>query len=228
MKMKRSPLWVMAAVWIALGLLLDGYLHCRVRAGTQTGLTNVQVKKIGVVPFFKGRHTAEVGETLNCPLCQLYFKSENISPDSDRMLTEYVQEALESKHGEKVIPLAEVRKAYERIPKDELIDTPRAIATRVGEFLKADLMIVGSVWRYKERVGGALAVQSPASVAFVIYVIEVATGKTVWKAKFDQTQRPLSENILEAKRFLKRGAKWLSANELAQYGVKEIFKGFPL
>jgi hypothetical protein len=89
-------------------------------------------------------------------------------------------------------------------------------------------MIVGTVWRYKERVGGALAVQSPASVAFAIYVIEVATGKTVWKAKFDETQRPLSENILEAKRFLKRGAKWLSANELAQYGVKEIFKGFPL
>lgn len=123
---------------------------------------------------------------------------------------------------------SEVRKAYERIPKDELTDTPRAIATRVGEFLKTDLMIVGTVWRYKERIGGALAVQGPASVAFAIYVIEVATGKTVWKAKFDETQRPLSENILEAKRFLKRGAKWLSANELAQYGVKEIFKGFPL
>jgi len=228
MKMKRLSLWGMAAVWIAQGLLLDGYLHCRVRAGTQTGLTNVQVKRIGVVPFFKGRHTTEGGETLDCPLCQLYFKSENISPDSDQILTQYVQEALESKHGEKAIPLSEVRKAYERIPKDELTDTPRAIATRVGEFLKTDLMIVGTVWRYKERIGGALAVQGPASVAFAIYVIEVATGKTVWKAKFDETQRPLSENILEAKRFLKRGAKWLSANELAQYGVKEIFKGFPL
>ncbi len=67
MKMKRLPLWVMAAVWIALGLLLDGYLHCRVTAITQTGLTNLQVKKIGVVPFFKGRHTTEGGETLNCP-----------------------------------------------------------------------------------------------------------------------------------------------------------------
>ena len=82
---------------------------------------------------------------------------------------------------------SEVRKAYERTPKDELIDTPRAIATRVGELLKADLMIIGTVWRYKERVGGALPVQSPASVAFAIYVIEVATGKTVWKAKFDET-----------------------------------------
>lgn len=103
MKMKRLPLLVVAAVWIAPGLLPDGYLHCRVTAGTQTGLTNVQVKRIGVVPFFKGRHTTEGREMLNCPLCQLYFKSENISPDSDRILTLYVQEALESKHGEKAL-----------------------------------------------------------------------------------------------------------------------------
>jgi len=28
--------------------------------------------------------------------------------------------------------------------------------------------------------------------------------------------------------FIKKGAKWLSADELARYGVREVFKKFPL
>lgn len=38
----------------------------------------------------------------------------------------------------------------------------------------------------------------------------------------------LSENVLDAKAFLKRKGKWLTANELARYGINEIFKKSPL
>ena len=61
-----------------------------------------------------------------------------------------------------------------------------------------------------------------------IYLIEVSSGKTVWKAKFDETQRPMTEDIRGAKEILKKGAKWLSADELARYGINEILKKFPL
>jgi hypothetical protein len=49
----------------------------------------------------------------------------------------------------------------------------------------------------------------------------------LWQAKFDKTQRSLSEDILDARAFFKKGAKWLTADQLARYGVNEIFKKFP-
>jgi hypothetical protein len=65
-------------------------------------------------------------------------------------------------------------------------------------------------------------------VAFTLYLIDVANGRMPWTASFVETQRPLSENILDTRRFLQRGAKWLTADELARWGVKEIRKKSPL
>ena len=61
-----------------------------------------------------------------------------------------------------------------------------------------------------------------------MYLIEVSGGKKVLKARFDETQRPLTEDIRGGKVLLKKGVRWLSADELAGYGVKEAFKKFPL
>ena len=73
-----------------------------------------------------------------------------------------------------------------------------------------------------------MGVESPASVAFAVGLIDVASGKMLWEATFDKTQRSLSEDIRDAPAFFKEGAKWLTAKELARYGVNQIFKKFPL
>ena len=118
-------------------------------------------------------------------------------------------------------------KAYRETPKDEFKDTPLALARRVGKALSANAMMVGTVWKYRDRVGGTRAVESPASVAFAVYLIDVETGEVVWNKDFAQTQRSLFENILRAQSFFDEGGKWLTADELAQNGVKGIFKTFP-
>jgi len=228
MKEKRRCLRVVSTAWIVLVLLVDGHAPCRVVAQPQTPPVGARVERIGVMPFLKGKPGPDAGETLNCPICELYFSKERISSDADQILTRYVQEALENRLGEKVIPLEQTMEVYGRISKDEARDTPRTLARRLGETLGANLVITGTVWRFRDRVPGAVEGDSGASVSFNVYLIDVATGRRLWKAKFDETQRPLSENILGAKRLLKRGAKWLSAKELAHYGVKEIFKKFPL
>jgi hypothetical protein len=228
MRLKRASPWVTSAVWIALWLLVDGYMFCRVTAEPQTGLTSVRVEKIAVMPFLKGKHDSDTGETLNCPICELYFSKERISSDADQILTRYVQEALENRPGVKLIPLEKMIEAYERISKDEAKDTPRTLARRLGKALGANLIITGTVWRFRDRVGDTPGGYSGASVAFSVYLIDVASGGTLWKAKFDETQRPVSENISGVKGLFRRGFKWLSASELAGYGVEEIFKKSPL
>ena len=49
----------------------------------------------------------------------------------------------------------------------------------------------------------------------------------LWNDHFDETQRPLSENLFQLGSFLQRKAKWITANEMAVSGLKDILKSFP-
>ena len=187
----------------------------------------VTLEKIGVMPFFKGSFGSSITESLVCPVCELGYDTQNLTPDCDQVLTRHVQEALEKKHGERVVPQPLVANVYTQLPLDGRRDTPLALSQRVGKILGANLMTVGTVWKYRERKGGSGAVSSPASVAFALHLIEVESGNIIWSKSFVETQRSLSENILNVKAFFEKGAKWLTADELASYGVKEILKEFP-
>ena len=184
-------------------------------------------EKLAVMPFFKGSSGYSITQSLVCPVCELIYDPESLSPDCDKVLTRYVQEAVEKKFGARVLPQPLVAKTYAQIPLNDLQDTALGLSQKVGKLLGADFMAVGSVWKYRERVGGARSVSSPASVAFALHLVEVQSGNIIWSKSFAQTQRSLFENILDAKAFFDQGARWLTADELASYGVKEIIKEFP-
>jgi len=228
MRLKGVAIYVIIAVWCIAGLLVDGYLMNRAAAQSRGEPINIKWEKIGVMPFFKGRRSADTGESVICPVCELSFRSENIKDGADRAITSNVQEALERRYKDKVIALDEVSRVYQEIPRDDTKDTPRSLAQKAGDALGADLMIVGTVWRYRDRIRDPMGPERGASVAFDMYLIEVSSGKTVWKKRFDETQRPLTEDIRGAKVLIKKGARWLSADELARYGVEEVMKKFPL
>ena len=54
----------------------------------------------------------------------------------------------------------------------------------------ADAVIVGRMQRYRERIGDEWGAKSPASVAFVLDLIDVRRGDVIWTARFDETQKP--------------------------------------
>jgi hypothetical protein len=119
-----------------------------------------------------------------------------------------------------------VKEAYEKFVAVNSKSTPRLMAQSLGEALGTDVIILGNVWRYRERDPKAFDPPSGASVAFNIVLLKVETGQRVWKGTFDKTQRTLSDNVLSKGSF-KRVVKWLSVNELARLGVQEVFKNFP-
>ncbi len=94
----------------------------------------------------------------------------------------------------------------------------------VGQQLGADWIVAGGIYRFKERIGGTMSVEAPASVAFDIALINVDTGRLQWTGHFDETQKPLSENILNFGSFVKRQGKWVSAGALARLAMEEMFK----
>jgi hypothetical protein len=224
---KKTSAGLSTALALALGVALLLGVCPGFAEQTDSATPSPALQKIGVMPFFKGSSGYSLAESLVCPVCQLVYDPQSLSPDCDRVLTQYVQEALEKKFRDRVLPQAIVAKTYAQLTLDELRDTPLTLTQTVGKMLGADFMAVGTVWRYRERVGGTRAVSSPASVGFALHLVDVQGGTVIWSKSFVQTQRSLSENILDAKTFFDQGAKWLTADELASYGVKEILKEFP-
>ena len=75
------------------------------------------------------------------------------------------------------------------------------------------------VYRYEERVGGNLGVDKPAGVGFHVHLMENNVLKRVFT--FDEDQQALSENLLNIGKFFRRGAKWLTVEELSRDAINQ-------
>jgi len=133
------------------------------------------------------------------------------------LLARLVYSAMAAMPSWQIVSESETREVAQSIP-------PGADMTRlrtIGEMVYADAVIVGRVERYRERIGNEWGAKSPASVAFVLNLIDIRRGDTVWSARFDETQKPLSENIFAIGQIGERGIRWLSAEQLTGEGVRK-------
>jgi hypothetical protein len=83
-------------------------------------------------------------------------------------------------------------------------------------------VLVCFLYRFHERIGSRYAAEAPASVAFDLYLLRSVDGRVLWQGRFDETQRALSENLLDFNKFMKRKG-WISANDLALAGLDDLF-----
>ena len=73
------------------------------------------------------------------------------------------------------------------------------------------------IYRFQERKGGDFAVDKPAGAGFHMHIMKgTVVGRTF---VFDESQQALSENVLGVGKFIRRGAKWVTVDELAEEGV---------
>ena len=100
------------------------------------------------------------------------------------------------------------------------------LAREAGQQLHYDAVLITEVQRYRTRTGSAYAVDNPASVAFSLKLLAVASGQVIWNADFDQTQQPLFGNILSS-RSTGSGFRWLTAAELAEAGLAKKLNSCP-
>jgi hypothetical protein len=90
-----------------------------------------------------------------------------------------------------------------------------------------DAVLTGVIRRYEDRHGNALLVDRPASVAFDAYLISAGDGAMLWQARFDETQKPLLDNLLLVGRFLQGGGVWQSTDTLTRIGLERVIETFP-
>ncbi len=185
-------------------------------------------ERIAVMPFIKGKNPDTVEETITCPYSSLCFDEQSMKAGADTTLTRMLHSMLDREFGGRVLPLAQAAAAFEILKIDHAKDTPKAVLLNLGNSLKVDYMMAGNVWRYSERVGTSFSVEKPASVAFAVYLVDMKTKKVIWQDSYDETQQALTENLFNVKDFFKQGAQWLTADELARFGMEKMFKDFPL
>jgi hypothetical protein len=137
--------------------------------------------------------------------------------EPNELLARLVYSAIVSMSKWQIVSESEVREVAQTV-------APGGGTTRlrkIAEMVYADAAIVGRVERYRERIGDEWGAKSPASVAFVVDLIDIRRGDIVWSARFDETQKPLTENIFALGDIGQRGIKWLNAEQLTHEGVKK-------
>ena len=162
-----------------------------------------------------------------CSVCRGIHRSSEIVPGSQNILTQILYGKLEALGTFTVLPAEKVEEVRSKGDWSGFEIDPISASIRLGRELNAAFVMAGILFRFEERIGSSLGVEKPASVAFDLHLFRLRDGARVWDATFDETQKPLSDNLFQIGSFFRSGAKWLTAEELAGVGINEVLKKLP-
>jgi hypothetical protein len=219
--MKRVVLVVVVGL---LGTVLFGCAETADRRSESYVSTYRDPGTIALIPFLVSRPERDDQRLVKVPGFERFVSTGDIAPEAREAMTSLFRRKLTST-GYELVSQTQVQRALGSMGALKM--TPNDIAQRLSSELRADSVLMGWVFRYEERVGNAWGARDPASVAFSALLFNGSDGRLLWRGRFDETQRPLSENILRAGTFMKRGGRWLTARELAADGVNGMFLSFP-
>jgi hypothetical protein len=98
------------------------------------------------------------------------------------------------------------------------------LAKEVGTRLKVDGVLTGLVRTYREREGSSFGAK-PAAVGFEVYLLRPRDGAVLWTGKFFEEQKPFIQDVPG---FFEKGGGFVTADTLANLGVKKMMKAFPV
>lgn len=167
-----------------------------------------ELKSIAVIPF-----NTKPGISIYDPVA--------IVTPNERFLTLALYEALITEVTTvKILPIRASDNEYIEIQTENPGSHYRNTAIDVGKSLGADAVLVGVISEYREREGGDYGAYAPASIAFSIQLYRTDDMKLLWESYLSETQRALTDNLFEIKKFFKRGGKWITVDELAKEGAR--------
>ncbi len=98
----------------------------------------------------------------------------------------------------------------------------------VGACMNVDFLLVPQIFEFRERDGSEAGVVTPAKVIMDVFLVDVKGKSLISRSHFDETQTALSDNLLDAGKFISRGGKWITALALAREGMEKAVKDLGL
>ena len=135
-----------------------------------------------------------------------------------------VYESLEYRSGIHLVPSFEVKKLLEASDLQEPEVHWKEMVKQIGSRLGVDAVVIGLVRTYRERVGTKIGA-TPAAVGFEVHLVDPQNGRIYWTGEYYEEQKPMTEDIVG---FVERSGAFVTAKELAEYGVHKMMKQFPV
>ena len=210
------------ALFIITSLLFACKSSVPVRETEALPLTN---GKLLILPFKDMSAIYGKNVSLRCPLCGNVFMTGEVTDDAEDILTQSLISLMESRKGVELIPSGQAQGVWsEMLSRDEDRLSERDQIVETGRILGADVVMAGYVYRFRERIGTGYSVDSPASAAFGVHLVDVTSRRILWIGHFDETQRSLSENLFNIGEFLKRKGAWVTVNKMAVSALEDMLK----
>lgn len=147
--------------------------------------------------------------------------AERVMRDAERIVTAQVYGALAESPRWRMVSDVAVADALRRVsPGLDTIDRAQAL----GRLVDADAVVIGTVARFVEREGTAIGSEAPASIALRLALVSVRSGDVLWDGEFNETQQPLSSNLLNFWQFWRGGPRWFTAAEFSRLGVERLLE----
>jgi hypothetical protein len=185
--------------------------------------------KIAVLPFQQIFPEDLRKGAVESPLTGAIFDADESSGRPEGLLEEGFLKHLEKNRPDLAVLAGErVAAVFRNVSSSSLKKSLRQALLETAQELGADLVVVGYLYRFRERQGESFSAEKPASVAFEIVMLKADGGTVVWRGLFDRTQRSLMEDIFQISSFLQGKGRWMKAEELAAQGLAEVMVTFPL
>jgi hypothetical protein len=182
-------------------------------------------KRVVVLPFVDLGTAFGPNASVRGPLTRQVFVTDAIAVHGELFMTKTLRRLLRAKSKvqwvtdqtpEKVAPARSAsRKALIRSLQS------------LGRRHKADGVLIGYLYAFRERQGGDFSAKSPAYVAFELVLVSVKSGGLLWQPKFAEKQEPLNQNLFELGKFMQRKGRWVTAREMATAALKEMLQTYP-
>jgi len=194
--------------WAALLILLAACGQSSLSSRTTNDLEGRKIRRIAIYPLesISGRDKNRVP-----------FSAGSSENPSEALISRQLYSTMSQRSTWQLVSDREVREMEPLVPSG----SPESRVRRLGQLVYADAVLSGRVIRFHEREGEAIGAMSPASVAFVLELWDVKRGDSIWTVRFDETQKPLNEDLLNLGQVATRGVRWLKAEELSLEGVKK-------
>jgi hypothetical protein len=239
MSMMSKMGWLMVLVGLAV-LAVAGCSGSKVTTKVSAELPRYQIRTIALVPLTtlttpqardlsgpvfsapEGARRSDITMAVPPDREQPIRQTAKVPIDAGTTVTQLLWSRLSTRQGVTVLAPSESVKALasEATPQSSAGHSP---AVTVAQQLKADASLIGQVLVYQERVGGRFGANPPATVGFEVKVV-AADGQVLWVGNYYERQRPMIEDMMG---FVERWGMFVTAEELATYGVDHLLLEFP-
>jgi len=239
MNMMGNKGWSMAIIGLAV-LAVGGCSGSKVTTKASSDLARYQIRTIALVPFTilatpqvrdvvdqafsmpSGARRSDMAIAVPPNTDQLVRETVTVPMSAGDTVTQLLWSRLKARQGVTVLAPSEAAKV---LASQSTTQSPagQLPAVAVAKQLKVDASLIGQVLMYQERVGGRFGASPPATVGFEAKVI-AADGQVLWVGNYYERQRPMIEDVMG---FIQRRGMFVTAEELATYGVEHLLLEFP-